>query len=58
MRERSRVSRLGAVIAVAVLVIVLSLFVLVYLGSQVTGRLGGPCPSGQQGVSPGYCTNP
>jgi hypothetical protein len=49
--RRSVVAALG----VALLVIALTIGALYVMGSQVSARLGGPCPSGQHGVAPGDC---
>ena len=52
--ERAR-SKAVAVIAIAVIVVVLSIVVLFYMGSQVTGRLGGPCFFPEGGPLPTNC---
>jgi hypothetical protein len=42
---------------VAVVVVAVTLLSLVYLGSQVSARLGGPCINGDQ-PRPEQCTGP
>jgi hypothetical protein len=51
---RGRISVAAALVIAAISTLVL-LGVLLYMGSQVSARLGGPCSFPEQGPLPSFC---